>query len=421
MFKAALAKGTAENYFSLVGNFATQHDPSSCGPSALSMVLNSLSIDPEKPWKGVWRWWSDSTLSCLTPLEELNGRGITFGGFERLAVCNGLHVISKRGDRHSYAEFAEDVRQVCQSPGEVQMVVSFARKALQQTGDGHFSPVAALYQPDDGSEPYALVLDVARFKYPSYFVSLRELYDSTRLIDRETGLSRGWYLMRKAAEVEPQPETPAAVIAKPEPIAPKRRRNASVCEIGERMVVSNANTPDRQSAMKSLKEAGLETLISKTIPDTFRSLYPAINNLPPAEQAEAAKAPKPTPESTFELAFSLLFDHTSNLSTVLMDQFLPRSSPDLETEVQEHPIFPLISSLVNARGAEGSWTPERVTLLFLALPPACFKPFILSAFPEIYEMVEAARSAGDSEALQIAVKDWRMEWERRTQQTCECH
>lgn len=448
MFKEAMAHGCAENYFSLAGNFATQHDPSSCGPSALSMVLNSLSIDPGRPWKGVWRWWSDSTLSCLSPLEELNGRGITFGGFERLAVCNGLHVVAKRGDRHSYEEFVADVRRICQSPGDVQMVISFSRKHLGQTGDGHFSPVAAIWEPSFDAkkstsattteEPFGLVLDVARFKYPSYFVSLRDLYESTKLIDRETGLSRGWYIMRKAEDAEIAEQLGAMAARqedRPKVVSSRRRRNASVCEIGERTAAATARTKSAASAssasakqLKGLKEAGLDNLISRVIPETFKSLYPAVNNMSPQAAAEAAKAPRPTIDSMIELAFSLVADHTTQLSAPIMDLFLPRvgdEQGELVSEIRNHKLFGLISSLVHARTntteQAPSWTPERVTLLFLALPPACFKPFILSAFPDAYDLIEGARSAAGSKVLETAVSEWRMEWERRTQQTCDCH
>lgn len=421
MFKEAMAAGFAENYFSLAGNFATQHDPSSCGPSALSMVLNSLSIDPGRPWKGVWRWWSDQTLSCLSPLEELDGRGITFGGFERLGECNGLSVVAKRGDRHSYEEFVEDIKTVCKSPGDVQLVISFSRKALGQTGDGHFSPVAAFWEAPDGSEPYTLVLDVARFKYPSYFVSLRDLYQATKLIDRETGLSRGWYLMRKADPLATN-ESSASENAgqQQQPITASHfRRTTSVCKIGERKV---AEKKPASVIPRTVKDAGLDSVISRAIPDTFRSLYPAINNLSDERQRAAASVPAPTVESVIELAMSLVMDGTGDIPDPILDAFLPKTSSDLESQLIQHPLYSLVSSLVVSRDGHIAplWTTERAMLLLLALPPACFKPFILSAFPDTYDRVEAARTP-NTDALRKAVEDWRVRWEKMTQKTCDCH
>jgi len=71
------------------------------------------------------------------------------------------------------------------------MVVSFSRQYLGQTGDGHFSPVAAYHEPTD----QCLVLDVARFKYAPYWVPVKDLYESTRPIDSMTNKSRGWFLL----------------------------------------------------------------------------------------------------------------------------------------------------------------------------------------------------------------------------------
>ena len=71
------------------------------------------------------------------------------------------------------------------------IVTSFARHALQQTGAGHFSPIAAYHPPSDS----CLVLDVARFKYAPYWVSVNELYDAMKPLDNVTNKSRGWILM----------------------------------------------------------------------------------------------------------------------------------------------------------------------------------------------------------------------------------
>jgi len=44
--------------------FNTQDEPAFCGLASLSMVLNALAIDPRRPWKGVWRWFSEDLLDC---------------------------------------------------------------------------------------------------------------------------------------------------------------------------------------------------------------------------------------------------------------------------------------------------------------------------------------------------------------------
>lgn len=52
LFKEAMDAGYMHNYFSLAEQFTTQSEPSFCGPASLTMVLNALNVDPQRPWKG---------------------------------------------------------------------------------------------------------------------------------------------------------------------------------------------------------------------------------------------------------------------------------------------------------------------------------------------------------------------------------
>jgi hypothetical protein len=56
-------------------------------------------------------------------------------------------------------------------------------------GDGHFSPVAGYHKERD----LLLVLDVARFKYPPYWVHTKDLWDAMAIADGTTGKSRGYF------------------------------------------------------------------------------------------------------------------------------------------------------------------------------------------------------------------------------------
>ena len=56
IFREALALGGMEGYFALAEQFHTQAEPAFCGLGSLVVVLNALSIDPGRIWKGVWRW-----------------------------------------------------------------------------------------------------------------------------------------------------------------------------------------------------------------------------------------------------------------------------------------------------------------------------------------------------------------------------
>ncbi|KAJ3127075.1 hypothetical protein HK100_009935 [Physocladia obscura] len=205
LFKESLARGTAESFMHLSGNLAHQSEPAFCGLGSLAIVLNALEIDPNRPWKGVWRWYDETLLDCCPPLETVKLNGITFDEFASLAACNGLSVTPKRPSTTAKTtnvkitkdEFIQDLKRVCSDPdGTHQIVVSFSRPVLGQTGDGHFSPVACFHEESG----MVLVLDVARFKYPSYFVHVDKLYEAMKPVDIVTGQTRGYFVLSKKKE-----------------------------------------------------------------------------------------------------------------------------------------------------------------------------------------------------------------------------
>ncbi|CAI2190479.1 3350_t:CDS:2, partial [Funneliformis geosporum] len=189
LFKQALIDGYAEGYFNLSSCFSHQMEPAYCGLSSLSIVLNALQVTGAPVWKGPWRWWSDELLNCCAKIEEVKKSGITFDQFACLARCH-CDTVVKRANKVTKEEFISDLKTVC-SRSDIFMVISFSREAMQQTGDGHFSPVGA-YNPEKNM---VLILDTARFKYPSYFSSVDLLYDAMFPLDKETNLSRGYFLI----------------------------------------------------------------------------------------------------------------------------------------------------------------------------------------------------------------------------------
>ncbi|KAF9543996.1 hypothetical protein EC957_000265 [Mortierella hygrophila] len=189
LFQEMIAAGTGECFFRLCTSFNTQSDPAFCGVSSLSMVLNALEIDPRRQWRGVWRWYSDEQLDCCTSVDVMKQKGITFNQFSCLARCHAK-VSAKRADRTTIEQFRQDLKLVCTSD-QVHMVLSFSRAALGQTGSGHFSPIGGYHAGEDK----VLVLDTARFKYPPFFATVQELWESLLPIDPETGECRGYFLV----------------------------------------------------------------------------------------------------------------------------------------------------------------------------------------------------------------------------------
>ncbi|KAL5032442.1 hypothetical protein BDV3_001010 [Batrachochytrium dendrobatidis] len=193
LFRESLDQDYMESYFILSMQFLTQSEPAFCGLSSLCMVLNALEMDPLRTWKGVWRWYDESMLDCCRSLKEIRETGISIAEFVCLAQCNGLTAhLHRPGGDSTYDNFLKQLKQACQSP-DIHMVVSYDRKALGQTGTGHFSPIGGYNE----TKNMVLILDVARFKYPPYWVSTDLLWESMKPLDLSTNKSRGYVILSR--------------------------------------------------------------------------------------------------------------------------------------------------------------------------------------------------------------------------------
>jgi len=228
IFRVSLSSRNAEAYFPLAEQFLSQSDPAFCGITSLVMVLNAMGVDPNVRWKGGWRWYGSEDMifaSCCVDEEKVKREGISMEEFRSLGRCQGLSIELKRAypleddyfeagtgmeivaddgpedQFYTVDDFRADIVTMVQNPPMFEvdednpqsmggfMVVSFDRSSLGQTGEGHFSPIAAYHEETD----QCLVLDVARFKYAPYWVPVADLYRATKPKDKVTDKSRGWF------------------------------------------------------------------------------------------------------------------------------------------------------------------------------------------------------------------------------------
>jgi len=209
-FAEALAANTMECYFPLAEHFITQAEPSYCAISTLAMCLNALGVDPGRDWKLPWRWFSEDMLECCTPMSVIKQKGLTFQQFKRLARCHDVLESDFYAQESDIAHFRSLILRVATAPSVVNpslassphgdpargglqaaLAVAFSRKALGQTGDGHMSPVGGYHAASDS----VLVFEVARFKYPPFWVSVPRLWAAMLPVDSMTGKSRGYCLL----------------------------------------------------------------------------------------------------------------------------------------------------------------------------------------------------------------------------------
>eukprot|EP00890_Picochlorum_soloecismus_P002945 jgi/Picsp_1/3651/NSC_06488-R1_phytochelatin synthase len=187
VFRDAMDHGMLQGFFTLIEQFRTQDEPAFCGLASVAMVLNSLSIDPRRPWKGPWRIFHEKMLDCCIPLDMVQREGITLDQAACLARCNGARV-----DLYSYGAVSEEafrnmIREAC-STKSFHLIVSYSRRHFLQTGDGHFSPIGG-YSP---SHDMVCILDTARFKYPPHWVPVSMLYEAMEHKDPTTSQPRGF-------------------------------------------------------------------------------------------------------------------------------------------------------------------------------------------------------------------------------------
>ncbi|XP_068654853.1 glutathione gamma-glutamylcysteinyltransferase 1 isoform X2 [Aristolochia californica] len=192
LFSEALQSGTMEGFFKLISYFQTQSEPAYCGLASLSMVLNALAIDPGRKWKGPWRWFDESMLDCCEPLEKVKKEGITFGKVACLGHCAGAKVETFRTNQSTIDDFRKHVV-TCTASEDYHLITSYHRAPFKQTGSGHFSPIGGYHAGRD----MALILDVARFKYPPHWVPLTLLWEAMDTTDEATGHQRGFMLISR--------------------------------------------------------------------------------------------------------------------------------------------------------------------------------------------------------------------------------
>jgi len=192
------SRATAD-YGPLAQEFLTQANLAYCGVASSVMVLNSLQIPaPVVPGYGTYRFWTQENLwsginpQSVIPAEQVKRQGMTLSELAALLQGHGLKVKQVHGDTLSLASLRQHLIENLKNPSD-RVLINYDRQALHQKGGGHISPVAAYHAESD----QVLILDVARYRYPTVWVPLRDLWQALRSIDTSSGKSRGMLLISR--------------------------------------------------------------------------------------------------------------------------------------------------------------------------------------------------------------------------------
>lgn len=129
------------------------------------------------------------TLSGTT-LDELAG----------ILRAHGMQVQVVHSDQSDVAAFRVAARATLSEPLAF-LVVNYDRRALDQSGSGHISPVGAFNADADK----LLVLDVAAHKYPYTWVPVPKLWSAMSTVDSDSGRARGYLLVKPPPSTDSSP------------------------------------------------------------------------------------------------------------------------------------------------------------------------------------------------------------------------
>lgn len=269
VFREALEAGTMEGFFALAEQFHTQAEPAFCGLGSLVVALNALGVDPGRAWKGPWRWFGEEMLDCCVSLEEVRSVGLTLDEVGCLARCNGARARVRRADAAPVGELRAAVLAASRrARGEV-VVASYSRASLGQTGSGHFSPVGGLHVGRD----LALLLDVARFKYPPHWVPVERLHGAMCTTDEVTGRSRGWVVLEGGGR-------PMAALAAFRPDASWRPLVLELARV----------TPRALDGRAAADGAGAARAVLEAVPERFMDTLSLVEATVPTDPPELGEA-----------------------------------------------------------------------------------------------------------------------------------
>jgi hypothetical protein len=193
-----------EAYFPLASNFLTQKTPAFCGVASIVMVLNALAVPaPPAPEYGPYNTFTQDNVftdqtEAVLPREVLTKQGMTLDQLGAILMTKPVKAEVHHASESSVDEFRRLASAYLSEPGHF-VIVNYLRKAIGQQVGGHISPLAAY----DAKADRFLVLDVARYKYPPFWVKTADIFAAMNTPDAVNGDKSRGFVTVTAAEAAP--------------------------------------------------------------------------------------------------------------------------------------------------------------------------------------------------------------------------
>ena len=196
--KRLMSTADNQSYWPLSEYFETQRNEAYCAVATSVMALNALGISrPESTQYPDFPYFSQEDFFRDVDPQVANAARVSKEGMtldQLSAVLSEFPVDVKKF--HSVdltlAQFRDLIRDTTGHSDRFALL-NFRRVEIGEVGGGHWSPLAAF----DAASDSALVLDVARYKYPAVWVPIAQLYSGSEAVDAVSGLSRGVVIISK--------------------------------------------------------------------------------------------------------------------------------------------------------------------------------------------------------------------------------
>ncbi len=197
--KAPISLST--RFWDLSSFFVTEKGLAYCATVAIVMVLNAMGevpdLTPEKYFYKIFNqanlFDNNAVLESGTKLSRINHSGLQLGE---------AYELSKQYEQNVSVVYSSSIGSLDAFRSKLKnalidgfVVINFDRKGINEVGGGHFSPIAA-YSPDNDR---FLMMDVARYKYPSVWVTAADLFRASLAVDKTSNKSRGLLIFKEKA------------------------------------------------------------------------------------------------------------------------------------------------------------------------------------------------------------------------------
>lgn len=176
-------RSTDRNALKLLSQFTTQKTNSFCGVASAVMILNAVPkpspLDQQhSPYHyfNQDNFFSDQVTRIKSP-EEVQKYGLSLPELAKIIQCHGLKTTVHYASDLNLTLFRALLRKTIINQHFI--IVNYFRTELGQKGGGHYSPIAAY----DARTDRFLILDVARYKYPAFWVKTQTLWHAVNTVD----------------------------------------------------------------------------------------------------------------------------------------------------------------------------------------------------------------------------------------------